>query len=148
MKKWKDHTIAEKTEVYKAVAKIYKEIKEIAMEAPTTTDEYFSTSTGKNLENCGNLILKGVVLSKNGHGPLDIAACENAVKESWDDLSEAIRNLEEKQQEELKNHFNGLVKDENDLGDILFGDKADFEARIVNLNDAVKKQYFEELVSQ
>ncbi len=86
--------------------------------------------------------------SKNGRGSLDAAAIEDAVKESWDDLSEAIRNLDDDEQERLKNHFNSLAEDENDLGDILFGDQADFEARLVNLDDAVKKQYFEALVSE
>ena len=49
---------------------------------------------------------------------------------------------------QIKNHFNALIEDCDDLGDILFGDLDDFKTKVERLNDDEIQSYTEELVNQ
>ena len=53
----------------------------------------------------------------------------DALYEAWDELRTAIEALPETERDALKSHFNDLIEDEDDLGDHLFGDMEDAEAR-------------------
>ena len=52
------------------------------------------------------------------------------------------------EQDALKDHFNSLIDDEQDLGDILFGSNDGFESRIKFLDDDVVEEYTEEMLIQ
>ena len=45
-------------------------------------------------------------------------------------------------------HFNGLVKDEGDLGDLLFGEMSDFKERIGFLQEDDLETYAKEIETQ
>ena len=55
--------------------------------------------------------------------------------ENWDELRQMLEEKPEDEQEAIKDHFNRLIEDEDDLGDQLFGDADDFESRIKFLDD-------------
>ena len=57
------------------------------------------------------------------------------MRDSWNDLQEALSNLDKDAQESLRNHFNDLIEGEEDLGDILFGTADEFDSRIKYLDD-------------
>ena len=54
-----------------------------------------------------------------------------ALYDNWDEIQGAL----EEQRYEIIDHFNGLIEGEDDLGEILFGDKEDFKARVGFLDD-------------
>ena len=43
------------------------------------------------------------------------------LQENWDDLQNQLNGLEEAEKDMIKEHFNNLIADEEDLGNILFG---------------------------
>ena len=47
---------------------------------------------------------------------------------NWALLQDALLNLPKNEQDAYKNHFNGLIEGENDLGDQLFGNLNEFES--------------------
>ena len=72
----------------------------------------------------------------------------DTVMENWDDLIEELEKLEPEEQNEIKVHFNGLVKDEGDLGDLLFGEMSDFKERIGFLQEDDLETYAKEIETQ
>ena len=49
----------------------------------------------------------------------------------------------------MKDYFNTLVEDQDDLGDILFGDDCDeFEARVNLLDDNCAKEYADGIIDK
>ena len=92
--------------------------------------------------------LKVKAKAKSGRGSVDAAACIDAVKNTWGDLQAAIATMSENEKDQLKDHFNGLIEDECDLGDILFGSADDFESRLKFLDDEVQQEYVDELIKQ
>ena len=54
-------------------------------------------------------------------------------------MKSAIDRLAEEDAEELREHFNTLINDEDDLGDILFGEPDDFDSRVKFLDDTALK---------
>ena len=93
--------------------------------------------------------LKVKAKAKSGRGSTDAAAVEDAVKESWDALKDALDGLSAEDEQEMKDHFNNLIEgdDTEDLGDVLFGDLSDFEQKMCALNAEQKTTYFNELIS-
>ena len=85
---------------------------------------------------------------KATRGSADSGAVVEALKDSWQDLQNAIKNMNESDKQELKDHFNGFDEDNDDLGDILFGDFNDFEQRINLMDDAASTAYTNELQAQ
>ena len=74
--------------------------------------------------------------AKPGRGALDAGVIFDVLKESWDELQDALEEIGEEEQQAVKDYFNQLVDGENDLGESLFGDDyKDFEARINLLDD-------------
>ena len=71
-----------------------------------------------------------------------------ALKDSWDDLSEAIKNMSPADQESLRDHFNKFDDDNDDLGDVLFGSYEDFESRMTMLDTETQNSYTNELKTQ
>ena len=61
--------------------------------------------------------LKVAAKTKAGRGTKDAEAVMDALKDCWDDLSDKIKEMTESEKTELKNHFNNLIEDEDDLGD-------------------------------
>ena len=92
--------------------------------------------------------LKVKCKAKSDRGTTDVAAVEDAVKESWVALKDALDTLSTEEEQEMKDHFNNLIKDDDmeDLGDILFGDLSDFEERMYMLSFEEKTTYFTELI--
>ena len=80
--------------------------------------------------------LKVKAKAKSGRGSTDAAAVEDAVKESWEALKDALDGLSTEDEQEMKDHFNNLIEgdDTEDLGDVLFGDLSDFEQKMCALN--------------
>ena len=74
--------------------------------------------------------------AKPGRGGLNPEVIFDAVKESWEELQDALDALGDEEQQAVKDYFNSLIEDQDDLGDILFGDdNSDFEARVNMLDD-------------
>ena len=86
---------------------------------------------------------------KPGRGSVDASAVIDAMINTWDDLREAIDGLEDAEKDQLREHFNSLLADEDDtLGDILFGSVDDFKQCVDVLQDDVKTDYTNELIAQ
>ena len=92
--------------------------------------------------------LKVKARCKKGRGSVDASAVIDAVMNTWGDLQEAIAGMDKPDQDELREHFNNLVEDEGDLGDVLFGTADDFESRLKFLDDDVQQQFTDELIAQ
>ena len=92
--------------------------------------------------------LKVKAKTKSGRGSVDPAAIIDAVCGAWKDLQNAINTMNPEEQDELRSHFNQLIEDECDLGDILFGSSEDFESRLKFLDDEIQGEYTEELIKQ
>ena len=92
--------------------------------------------------------LKVKAKAKSGRGSVDASAVVDAMMTTWDDLQNAIGNLSEEEQQQLKDHFNGFIDGEDDLGDILFGTAEDFDSRVKFLDDEVQKKYTDEIKAQ
>ena len=86
--------------------------------------------------------------AKSGRGSIDANAVVEAMMTAWDDLKSAIAGLPENEQQELRDHFNNFIEDEDDLGDILFGDADAFDSKIKFLDDEMLKQYTEEILDK
>ena len=61
--------------------------------------------------------LKVSAKQKAGRGTKDAEAVMDALKDCWDDLSTKIQEMSEAEKTELRNHFNTLIDEEDDLGD-------------------------------
>ena len=92
--------------------------------------------------------LKVKARCKPGRGSVDASAVVEAMCNTWEDLKAAIDSLEEEEKEQLKEHFNSLIEDENTLGDILFGSVDDFATTCEMLADDLKEEYTKELMAQ
>ena len=68
------------------------------------------------------------------------------MKDDWDGLQEELSGLPEEEQESMKEHFNKLISDYDNLGDILYGDVDGFNDTVVNMDDSDKKTYTDEIV--
>ena len=90
--------------------------------------------------------LKVKAKAKSGRGSVDASAVIDAVKETWEPLQNALKEMEEADQKALREHFNNLIDGETDLGEILFGTAEDFESRLKFLDDEVQKEYTDELI--
>ena len=85
---------------------------------------------------------------RGARGTMDANSIFKAVIDSWKDLAEACGNLAPEEQQAVRDHFNNLIEDNDDLGDILFGDDADeFEQRVIQLDGQLQTRYADELVS-
>ena len=55
--------------------------------------------------------------------------------------------MTEEDQNALRAHFNEKIDGEDDLGDMLFGDNDEFDSKIKFLDEAVLKQFTEEIIA-
>ena len=87
--------------------------------------------------------------AKSGRGQIDPGAVVEAMidEENWKALRDAIERLPEEEQDALRDHFNEFLDEQDDLGDILFGDNDDFDSRIKFLDDDQTKKYVDELIN-
>ena len=84
-------------------------------------------------------------LSK-GRGTVTAEAVIDAMKDCWNDMATAIdENLSKAQQTEMLEHFNNLIEDHDELGELLFGDYDDFEAGMDMLSAEQKAKFCNEL---
>ena len=83
-----------------------------------------------------------------GRGFKDAKTIMDTVMENWDDLIEELEKLDPEDQNAIKVHFNGLVNDEGDLGDLLFGEMSDFKERIGFLQEDDLETYAKEIETQ
>ena len=84
--------------------------------------------------------------AKTGRGTLSSKVIITAMKDYWKELQEELEKLPQDEQNEFKDHFNGLIDDEEDLGDILFGNYETFWSRIKNLDDEIIEEYTQEML--
>ena|ERR1712013_218157 len=54
-------------------------------------------------------------------GSTDPRSVIELMVEVWNEFSMKITELDSTMQQDIKDHFNGIIEDEDDLGDILFG---------------------------
>ena len=64
--------------------------------------------------------------AKTGRGTLSSQVIITAMKDYWKELQEAIQEMPQDEQDAFKDHFNSLIDDEQDLGNILFGNYETF----------------------
>ena len=63
-KKWKDHTVHEKSLIYEAIAKVYESAGHPAtMQLPITEDVYYTSLDGTIHEDKGKLLIKSEAFS-------------------------------------------------------------------------------------
>ena len=67
------------------------------------------------------------IIVNKGRGQIDHSAVIDALVEAWEELEDAINSLDEESQNQIRDYFNSVIEDENDLGDILFGDSESFD---------------------
>ena len=81
----------------------------------------------------------------HGRGIKDAKTIMDTVMENWDDLIEELEKLEPADQDKIKDYFNNLIKNETDLGDILFGEMPEFKSRIEFLQEEDFETYANEI---
>ena len=81
-------------------------------------------------------------------GQLDAVIIFDAIQNHWDELQEALATLPENEKTEFISHFNSCIEGQEDLGDILFGNKDDFRSRLSFLDDEVADDFAQELLAQ
>merc|ERR1712173_495365 len=94
----------------------------------------------KKLTMAGFKGLKVKAKAKSGRGAKsDPTFVVDTVHGSWEELEEALGRLSADDKQAMKDHFNGLIADEDDLGDALFGTADEFKSRLSYLEgDALK----------
>ena len=97
--------------------------------------------------------LKVKVQKKDGRGASDLNPSEvlDLLRNVWDEIQTALYNLSEEDQKTYRDYFNTFDDDyklNEGLGDILFGDKDDFQLRVNCLDAETRKKYLDELVEQ
>merc|ERR1712232_163286 len=94
------------------------------------------------------LIAKFVYRPKNKQGKRgaeDASAILDIIVENWDEIQELIEELDINDAKEYQDHFNSLIENEDDLGDILFGTVEDFKQRSNFLSHDDARTYTKEL---
>ena len=92
--------------------------------------------------------LKVKVKANGARGTLNAKSIFQIVVDSWSDLSQATNSLSEEEQQAVRDHFNSLIDENDDLGDILFGNDPDeFEQRVLQLDGTFQEKYAKELVN-
>ena len=94
----------------------------------------------------GNLSVK--VRVRGTRGDVDAEAVTEAMQDGWDQVRQAIDSLEESEQDELRAHFNGLIEEHRNLGDLLFGDAEEFVEAVQSMDAEFQRMYTEELMDQ
>ena len=61
--------------------------------------------------------------------------------QSWDELESELAKLDKEDNDLLRGHFNECVEGEDDLGDILFGNREDFITRIDLLDEEPYEEF-------
>ena len=83
---------------------------------------------------------------KNNRGAIDANAIVEVLKDSWDELQDVFDQLDDDEKDQVRFHFNDFIPGEGDLGDILFGSKEEFDARVGYLDADLTKEYTDELI--
>ena len=73
--------------------------------------------------------------SKKDRAGVDSSDVIDAVLNTWGKFQERINAMGAEDKQELREHFNNFIEDEDDLGDALFGTADDFDTRMKFLND-------------
>ena len=81
-----------------------------------------------------------------GRGCIDPRQIVDAMAQVWDEITTTIGSLDEETQDDLKNWYNNLIEDEDDLGEILFGTVDQFEDRMRFIDDEPLEIYTDELL--
>ena len=81
--------------------------------------------------------IKVKITPRQGRGTKSAIDVIDAMMDSWDLFTKEIHGINQEEQDEIKTYFNEFIVGEDDLGDILFGSKEDFEARLKFLLDEV-----------
>ena len=82
-----------------------------------------------------------------GRGDVDTRAIIKDVIDNWDDIQSQLKtDYSEQEQQVIRDHFNNLLEDHNDLGDAIFGTKDDFEDLIATIDEEELKAFTGELI--
>ena len=83
-------------------------------------------------------------------GSCDPNAVIEALQQNWDDFQQQLSQVSDEESEEIKQYFNELLEDDNELGDKLFHDEYDGPGNLgqalVDLGPACVKKFTEALV--
>ena len=87
---------------------------------------------------------------KSKRGSCDPTTVIEALKENWDDFKTQLSQVNEEESDEIKQYFNELVEDDNELGDKLFHDEYDGPGNLgqalVDLGPSVVKKFTDALI--
>merc|ERR1711971_747565 len=92
--------------------------------------------------------LKVKARCKAGRGSVNAEAVVDAMQHTWTELRAAIDALDDGEKDQLREHFNNLIEDQGELGDILFGDADDFKSAVQFMESDLQQQYTDELIAQ
>ena len=68
------------------------------------------------------------------------------IMDNWGELQSAFKDFGSSDLDTVKEHFNALIAECEDLGDSLFGDLDDFKLSVSNLEFEQKKLFTDELI--
>merc|ERR1712010_321727 len=103
----------------------------------------------RQITKMGFIRLRLAVKAKSGRGRADPAAVIDACHSNWSMIHDALTSVGPEDEKAIREYFNTLVDDEDDLGDILFGEDADdFKNRLDLLDAAQQKEYTNALIDQ
>ena len=75
--------------------------------------------------------------------PADVLDC---LAGDWDSLQDELLKLPDDEQDSMKEHFNNLIEEADTLGDILYGDKEEFQNVTGALGGDDLKTYTDEII--
>ena len=75
-------------------------------------------------------------------GEIDTTYVIEVLKEDWSALQDGLNTMSKEEKDAVKKYFNEICpEDDDELGDVLFGDVDDFDAQIQALNDEPKAKF-------
>ena len=84
--------------------------------------------------------------AKAGRGFTDPPSVIDCMKDEWEGLNQALNELPEGEQAAMKDHFNELIEDQGELGDLLFGEWEDFKSTVDNMGGDELKKFTDEIL--
>ena len=100
----------------------------------------------KEVKQLGFRAVKRNCKMKEGRGIEDPESVIETMRDDWDGLVGELQSLPENEKEKIKEHFNSLIDEFDNLGEILFGDIDDFNDTISGMASAKLKQYTDEIL--
>ena len=97
-------------------------------EAQIQQDSDLAVTAPTKTRDVGFRAVKRKQKAKAGRGFENPKTIIESILEDWDSLQNELTKLPEEEQDALKEHFNGIIEEKDNLGDLFFGDCSDFNA--------------------